>query len=103
MTDTTPLKNRQRFLVFGSDRWCASRPQRFPYFRCIINGPYHHCSVDRINSVERSTTSSQVVRQQAYGLPCDMWGVGVCLYTLLTGIQASYPANSCEMCGLPFW
>ena len=29
----------------------------------------------------------QVVRQRPYGLPCDLWSVGVCLYTLLTGIQ----------------
>jgi calcium/calmodulin-dependent serine protein kinase len=41
----------------------------------------HHRSVGTIQYM-----SPEVVRKEYYGRPCDVWGVGVLLYVLLTGV-----------------
>lgn len=62
--------------------------------RCLKDGSRLRCSP--------GYGAPEIVKQQKYGLPVDMWSLGVCLFLLLTGVQVLAHIGPCSFltCGV---
>jgi serine/threonine protein kinase len=73
------LTGERPFSVKIADFGIATRVDPRNRLRCLKDGDRLRCSP--------GYGAPEIVRREAYGLPADMWSVGVLLYFMLTGLS----------------
>lgn len=73
------LTGERPFSVKIADFGIATRVDPRNRMRCLKDGDRLRCSP--------GYGAPEIVRREAYGLPADMWSVGVLLYFMLTGLS----------------
>ena len=86
------LTGERPFSVKIADFGIATRVDPRNRNKCLKDGERLRCSP--------GYGAPEIVRREAYGLPADMWSVGVLLYFMLTGLSPFHGSTKAETLGL---